>query len=305
MLKAGHSQTEIAQLIGVDKSTISRELKRNSGKKGYRFSQANRFAMSRRHTSAKRVRFTEELKAEVLRLLKLDWSPEQISGRLKAEGKDWVSHERIYQFIYNDKAQGGDTYKYLRRQRPRRRKRCKKSDKRGQIPNRVSIDLRDAVVDKKSRVGDWEIDTIIGKNHQGVLLTAVERKTKFTCIAQLPNREAESVAKTLIHMLMPYKKLVHTITADNGKEFSKHETIAKDLKTNFFFAHPYCAWERAINENTNGLIRQYFPKKSSLNDVEKKFVLEVQNKLNHRPRKLLNFKTPFEVFNNSFVALGT
>ena len=305
LLKADHNQTQIAKIIGVSKSTVSREIKRNTGLKGYRPKQANQHALDRRQHAEKHVRFTEEVKKLVNELLKQKWSPEQISGRLKLLNIATVSHETIYQHVINDQNNGGDLYKNLRQGRKKRRKRIKSKDRRGQIPNRISIDKRPVEVDNKERKGDWEVDTIIGQNHKGALVTAVERKFKFTCISHVRNKEAHVVAKALIDMLKPYKKFVHTITSDNGKEFAKHQKIAKALNAQFYFAHPYCAWERGLNENTNGLIRQYFPKKSNLTSVNKEHIIDVQNDLNNRPRKSLDFLTPAELFLNSFVALGT
>ena len=305
LLKAGFNQTQIAQFIGVHKSTLSREIKRNVGLKGYRPNQADQHALYRRKRAEKHIRFTETIKQDVVQLLKQDWSPEQISGYFKKNNKPTVSHETIYQFVINDQKSGGDLFKHLRLRRKKRRKRLKTNDRRGQIPNRISIDKRPDIVNNKERTGDWETDTIIGKNHKGALVTAVERKTKFTCIAHVPQKEAELVARALIKMMKPYKKWVHTITSDNGKEFSEHQKIAKELDADFYFAHPYCSWERGLNENTNGLIRQYFPKKTSLVDVNKEHVVEVQNKLNYRPRKLLDFQMPAHLFLNSPVALGT
>lgn len=305
LLKTDCNLSRIAEFINVNKSTLSREIKRNTGLKGYRPKQANQYALDRRKHAEKHVRFTKEVEDVVRKLLKDKWSPEQISGRLKVENKATVSHETIYQFIFNDQKCGGDLYTHLRLVHKKRRKRIKTNDRRGQIPNRISIDERPAVVDTKERVGDWEIDTIIGKNHKGALVTAVERKLKFTCISHVPNKEAGVVARALIDMLKPYKKFVHTITSDNGKEFAKHQEIASDLEAQFYFAHPFSSWERGLNENTNGLIRQYFPKKSSLCFVEKERIIDVQNKLNNRPRKSLDFLTPAELFPNSFVALGT
>lgn len=305
LLKADHNQTQIAKIIGVSKSTVSREIKRNTGLKGYRPKQANQQALDRRQHAEKHVRFTEEVKNLVNELLKQKWSPEQISGRLELLNIATVSHETIYQHVINDQNNGGDLYKNLRQGRKKRRKRIKSKDRRGQIPNRVSIDKRPVEVDNKERKGDWEVDTIIGQNHKGALVTAVERKFKFTCISHVRNKEAHVVAKALIDMLKPYKKFVHTITSDNGKEFAKHQKIAKALNAQFYFAHPYCAWERGLNENTNGLIRQYFPKKSNLTSVNKEQIIDVQNDLNNRPRKSLDFLTPAELFLNSFVALGT
>ncbi len=168
----------------------------------------------------------------------------------------------------------------------------------GQIRGRVSIDERPAIVNAKQRIGDWEIDTIIGKNHKGVLLTAVERKSKFTLIKKLANKKADRMANATVNLLGPYQKKVFTITSDNGKEFANHDRIAKELKTGFYFAHPYHAWERGLNENTNGLIRQYFPKKSSFDNITDDQVQMVMNRLNNRPRKTLGFATPIEMFFN-------
>jgi len=304
-LKVGRRYSEIAALLGVHRSTVWREVHRNRGLRGYRARQAHERALDRRVQARKRKRFTEPLKQQVRQLLLKKWSPEQISGWLKNNQRPWVSHETIYQFVYEDKEQGGQLYTHLRRQRKKRRKRCKTSDRRGQIPNRVSIDFRDAVVDRKERVGDWEVDLIIGKGHQGALLTAVERRTKFLCMRALPSKKAERVAEALIEMLRPFSELVFTITADNGKEFAQHEKIAEALNARFYFAHPYCSWERGLNENTNGLIRQYFPKNKTLNHLCLKHVQRVQNKLNQRPRKTINFQTPKELLKKSLVALGT
>lgn len=305
LLKYGLNQTKIAQFIGVNKSTISREIKRNTGLKGYRPKQANERAFGRRKNADKQIRFTDDIKTNVIRYLKQDWSPEQISGWLKANNKPSVSHETIYQFIINNQKEGGTLYKHLRLGRKKRRKRIKGEDRRGQIPNRISIDERPAIVDRKERIGDWEVDTIIGKNHKGAIVTAVERKTKFSCLKYVEKKEASLVAKALIEMLTPYKNLVFTLTGDNGKEFSEHAKIAQALDATFYFAHPYSSWERGLNENTNGLIRQYFPKKTCLINISKEQIMMIQHKLNERPRKLLNFKTPRQVFFNSSVALGT
>ena len=305
LLKVGLSQAKIAKLIGTSRSAICREIKRNTGKKGYRPNQAHQRAISRRQNADKHIRFTDDIKHDVTELLEQEWSPEQISEWLKANKEQYVSHETIYQFIITDQKNGGELYKHLRQGRKKRRKRIKTKDRRGQIPNRKSIDQRPEIVDKKERVGDWEIDTIIGKNHKGALITAVERKTKFTCISHVPRKEAGLVSKALIEMLNPYKKMVHTLTSDNGKEFSEHQKIAEELQTEFYFAHPYSSWERGLNENTNGLIRQYFPKKTSLENVDIKIVKKTQDKLNNRPRKLLNYQKPKHLFLNSLVALGT
>jgi IS30 family transposase len=259
-MQAGFSISEIAKEQSVHKSTLYREIKRNTGKRGYRPKQANTKALERRYDSKKRKRLADDLNVRIVYLLRFDLSPEQVSGYLKRNHNIRISHETIYQYILTDKANGGDLYKHLRHASKKRKKRYGSNDRRGQIPDRVSIDDRPEIVDLKERIGDWEIDTIIGKNHKGALVTAVERKTKFTCIRSIPNKSADIVANALIDMLSPYEGKVHTLTKDNGKEFTQHKKVAQILRTNVYFAHPYCSWERGLNENTNGLIRQYFPK---------------------------------------------
>lgn len=306
ILKANNfTQTQIAAQLGVNKSTISRELKRNTGKRGYRCKQAHQLATVRRQRSMKRVRFTDNIKMIAERLIRQEWSPEQISGFLKREFAIKISHETIYQWVWADKRTSGDMYKHLRHGLKKKRKRYGKNDSRGQIIDRVSIDNRPTIVDQKERVGDWEIDTIIGSKHQGVLVTAVERKTQFTLIEQVRAKEANLTSEAIITMLWPYREHVHTITVDNGKEFAFHKTIAQQLETNVYFAHPYHSWERGLNEQVNGLIRQYFPKKTDLLKVSKTDIEFVENRLNNRPRKLLNFQSPNKIFLNKTVALGT
>ena len=305
-LKIGLKLILIAKLINVHKSTISRELKRNSGLRGYRPKQAQEKTNSRKKNSRKNTRLTEVVKQRVEFYIKQDWSPEQISGRLALAEDIHISHETIYQYIWADKKAGGDLYKHLRCSHKKRKKRYGKKDRRGQIPDRISIDERPEIVDKKERVGDWEIDTIIGANHQGALVSAVERKSRLTCIEHVPNKEADIVSETIINMLKPFKgKVLFTITVDNGKEFALHKKIAKELETKVYFAHPYHSWERGLNENTNGLIRQYFPKKSDFKKITKNDIIFVENRLNNRPRKSLKFKKPKDIFLDSFVALGT
>jgi IS30 family transposase len=304
-MQAGFSIPQIAKELMVHKTTLYREIKRNTGGRGYRPKQANMKALERRHYSRKRNCLTTDLIARIVYLLRLDLSPEQVSGYLKEHHHINISHETIYQYILADKTKGGDLYKHLRHSSKKRKKRYGSYDKRGQIPDRVSIDNRPEIVDLKIRIGDWETDTIIGKNHKGALVTAVERKSKFTCIRYVPNKKADLVAKALIDMLSPFQDQVHTITTDNGKEFAQHKEISKALRTDIYFAHPYHSWERGLNENTNGLIRQYFPKNYSFENITNDDVIFVQNRLNMRPRKSLNFKTPLEEFLKIKVALGT
>jgi len=305
LLHTNLSKSEISQRVGVHKSTLYRELKRNRGLRGYRAWQAAQKAERRRQQASKHIRFIDTVKERVEHYLKEDWSPEQISGYLAEQEKIHLSHETIYQHVWANKRAGGTLCKHLRWSRRKRRKRYGKHDQRGHIRNRVSIDERPQVVEQKTRVGDWEVDTIIGKRHKGALVTAVERKTKLTCIKQVVDKKADTVTQALIDLLSPYKKQVLTITVDNGKEFASHQKIAQALGAAVYFAHPYHAWERGLNENTNGLIRQYFPKNSDLTTPNNTKVRFVQNRLNKRPRKSLNFKTPEELFAKQTVALET
>jgi len=303
--KEGYSMRRIAKLLEVHPSTVSREIRRNTGQRGYRHKQAHALAVKRKRESRKHIRLTDALKLVIADRLRAGWSPEQISGRLRREGRAWVSHETIYQFIYADQRQGGDLYHYLRLRRKKRRKRLKSKGRRGRIRNAVSIDERPPIVDQKARIGDWELDTVFGKGRQGALVTMVERKTKMLVLAHVKAAKADLVADAIIQALWPYRHLVLTLTADNGKEFAFHQRIAQELQAQFFFAHPYAAWERGLNENTNGLIRQYFPKRQPLHSVPQNQLKETQMKLNTRPRKSLSFATPVELFYSSRVALGT
>jgi transposase, IS30 family len=293
--KAGKNQKDIAGLVNVSASTICRELQRNTGKRGYRPKQAQLKAESRRKLTAKPLKMTPKAIALIDPKIAINWSPEQISGWLKEVEGICISHERIYQHVWADKLAGGTLYKYLRHS-GKKRKQYGSKDKRGQIRNRVSIDDRPLIVSEKTRLGDWEIDTVIGKNHQGALVTLVDRVSKLTLIKKVASKHAEVVTEATITLLRPYLDKTLTITADNGKEFAGHEKIKAALGADVYFAHPYSSWERGLNENTNGLVRQYFTKGSSFENITDKDVDEVMEKLNHRPRKTLNYKTPHSVF---------
>jgi len=232
-----------------------------------------------------------------------EWSPEQIVGRVAMEQGVSISHEWIYQYIYADQRSGGDLYRYLRCQKVRR-KRYGAYDRRGCIPNQVSIDERPAIVDSKRRFGDWEGDTVIGKGHKGALVTLVERKSLYTVIQSVLRKTASAVRVAVVDGLAPYIDWVHTITYDNGREFADHEGMARDLDARIYFAHPYASWERGLNENTNGLIRQYFPKDRDLTTVTPTEIEQAMDKLNHRPRKSLGYRTPYEVFFNTRTSLA-
>jgi len=304
LLKAGHTQTSIATLVACHKSTISRELRRNRGPRGYYPLSADKTA-HKRHREAYHPRITAETWQQVELLLGQQWSPEQITGRLKLERQPTVSHERIYLYIYADKRRGGTLHQHLRSQK-KQRKRYSGYIRRGQIPNRVSIDERPMIVATKERFGDWEADTIIGARHKGGILSVVERKSKLTRLSMLATKAAAEMKYACVALLAPLAARVHTITVDNGKEFCDHKHIAARLQARIYFAHPYASWERGLNENTNGLVRQYFPKKYEFARISDKDLQHVEDLLNNRPRKTLGYRTPNEVFfKERFVALQT
>jgi transposase, IS30 family len=292
--KAGHNHSKIASELGRHKSTISRELERNSDEKGYRPRQADEKAYDRQ-CDAYRSRIAWQTWQEVERLLRQEWSPEQIAGWLKREKQPRVSHECIYLYIYAEKRRGGTLHRHLRSQK-KQRKRYSGYIRRGQIPNRTSIDKRPQIVASKRRFGDWEADTIIGAHHKGGILSVVERKSKLTRLRKLVTKAAAEMKDTAIAVLAPLAARVHTITVDNGKEFCEHEQLAVGLQARIFFAHPYASWERGLNENTNGLVRQYFPKKYDFTKITDQDLQQVEDRLNNRPRKTLGYRTPNEVF---------
>jgi IS30 family transposase len=294
LLKAGHTQSEIAMILDRHKSTISREILRNTGLRGYRPKQAQRLTEERRQAKIQ-PRICHTVWRNVTRLLRQEWSPEQISLWFKAEIDISISHEWIYQYVLQDKAEGGDLYQHLRCQK-QRRKRYGSYNRRGQLIDRISIDERPTVVDLRSRIGDWELDTIIGKGHKQAIVSLTERKSRYTLIQKVERKTAQCVTKAIIKLLSPISDQVLTLTSDNGKEFADHKNIANKLNADFYFAHPYASWERGLNENTNGLIRQYFPKNRDFTTITQKEINQVMIKLNNRPRKCLGIKTPNQVF---------
>jgi IS30 family transposase len=303
-LQANISKSRIAEFVQVHRSTIYREVKRNSCNGKYHAEAAHHQVRKRRKEAAKNKKISKQTWLLIEKLIRLDFSPEQIAGFFHQTSVASISHEWIYQYILADKEAGGTLWRHLRWSRKKRRKRYGKQDRRGIIPDRVSIDQRPAVVDQKIRIGDWEIDTATGKRHKGILIVAVERKSKLTLIEWSPQKKADLVAAAIIRMLRPYVDRVKTITVDNGREFTYHKKIAAALEANVYFAHPYSAWERGLNENTIGLIRQYFPKNVSLANVDRNMIQFVQNRLNIRPRKTLNFQSPNHEFHKT-VAFGT
>lgn len=295
-LKNGTSQNKMAEKLERSQSSLSRELGRNKGLRGYRHQQAHRMAQQRHQEKNKAVKLTEDIKRRISNDIRSDWSPEQVAGRLEKEGVIKLHHETIYQFIADDKRSGGTLYKHLRHQKKTYRKRYGSAHNRTGISNRVGIEERPAVANNRERVGDWEADTIIGKNHKGAIATLDERKTKLRLAVPMPGKKAKAVKQAMIGALKPLKKFVKTITYDNGKEFVQHEEIAKALKCDSYFAAPYHSWERGQNENANGLLRQYFPKSMELNSATENEVMIAVDKLNSRPRKCLDYKTPYESF---------
>ena len=301
-LKSGSSQKEIAASIGVHPSTICREIQRNqdSATQEYHYAFADTKATTRQQTKVKYTVITSKIKTYIKLKLKEDWSPEQIAGRMKLDIGLGICHETIYRYIYYNKYRGGRLYKYLRHKNKKYHSRSNTYQRRGIIIDRVSIDKRPKIVERKNRIGDFEIDTVIGRHHIGALVTVVDRKSKFTLIKKVESKQAKEVTKALVEMLLPLKPVTKTITSDNGKEFAYHKEVSEALDTNFYFAHPYSSWERGLNEHTNGLIRQYLPKKTDFTQISKEEIITIQDKLNHRPRKVLGYRTPYEVFFTEF-----
>ena len=301
LMKAGHDQTQIAKLLDRHKSTISRELIRNTGSRGYRPKQACELSAERAQNSRNAPTVEPWVREEASSLVRMQWSPEQIAARLP------ISHETLYQHVYADKAQGGVLWKSLRCQKQKRKRYAGGRDRRGQIPHRRPLSDRPVHIELRKQVGHWECDTVISANHKGAIVTMVERKSGFSVIVKVSQKTSELVSRAFIEGLRPYMVRVITLTYDNGKEFAGHIQIDLALNSTSYFARPFASWERGSNENFNGLLRQYVPKKRSLNTVTEDEITMIQNRLNNRPRKRLGFKTPAEVFNQSLkrVALRT
>lgn len=306
MLQAGHKQNYIAETIGKHKSVVCREIKRNADlrSKAYVPELAHRKATDRIKGKPKHKRFTAEILTYVKEKLALKYSPEQIAGEAKVSGIPCVSHETIYCHIWADKKKGGVLHENLRNKGRKYRKRGALKDKRGRITDRVDISERPPVVEERNRFGDLEIDTIIGKDHKGAIVTINDRATGMVRIKKLNGKDADELAAAAIKMLTPWMQHLHTITADNGKEFASHTLIAKALNIEFYFARPYHSWERGSNENLNGLIRQYIPKKTDFSTITDEYISYIEKELNCRPRKRFNFEPPIKIFNKkvAFVA---
>lgn len=276
----------------------------NTGERGYRYKQAQSKSDERRTDATKAIKMTPELIQLIESKLRLRWSPEQISGWLLEEREEWVSHETIYLYIWANKAASGDLFNALRRKGKAYQSRSKGQAGRGHIKNRISIDERPEIVDERARVGDWEIDLVIGKGHSGALVTIVERATSFTVSMRINDKSAHTVMMATIALLTPFKDMVFTITADNGKEFAYHELITQALDAQVYFADPYSSWQRGLNENTNGLLRQYWPKSTDFKKVSANDVSSVIIELNDRPRKKIGYKTPAKLVTEHMAAIA-
>lgn len=296
LMRIGKSQRETARILRVSSSTISRELKRNGRDGDYCPVSAQQASDRRRRKAAKARKLTPTVTASIERLLRRDWSPELISGRLRSEVGIRISHQCIYDHVWKDYRSGGDLFLYLRRCGKPPRRHAGNGASKSKIPNRVGIETRPEIVDERARIGDWEVDTVIGRQGGAALVTLVERKSRFTLIGRVERRYADLVRDSIIGLLEDHRGKLCTITADNGTEFVEHERVSQSLGLDFYFAHAYSAWERGSNEQTNGLIRQYLPKGMSLDDVTEGELEWIMDRLNHRPRKCLDFLTPYEVF---------
>jgi len=312
MHNAGFSNTEIARRIGRHRATIGRELRRNRDVFDvYHYDPAQRLAEHRRASASRRYKLDapgSDLGRFVRHGLRQRWSPQQISGRLAHErrrpggGGDpamRISHETIYRFVYRRYQQGERWHEQLRRRHKRRRPRCVgQRTARGQIPGRVGIEHRPAAANDRRRFGDWESDTVEGAKGTGLIATHVERKSRYIRIGKLKNKKAATLsAVTCAVMKGLPKKLRRTLTADNGKEFADFASIERGLNLEVYFANPHAPWERGTNENTNGLLRDWFPKGSDFSRITNARLAHVQQMLNNRPRKCLNYRTPREVLN--------
>lgn len=294
--KEGISKRNIANSLGVHRSTIYREFKRNSINKVYKAEYAQINTRIKYQKKKKNLKYTKSHKLYIIKHLKEGWSPEQISGRMSVDGMVRLSTETIYRYIYRWIRKGEKLEIYLRHKHRKYKSRKGIYEYRGKIPRAKPISQRASIVDSKERIGDFEVDTIIGKNHKQSIVTLVDRHSKFTLMQKVSNKEAHDVSQAMLKLLQPLKGIVKTITSDNGKEFAYFYEIEKRLNVEFYFAEPYKSWQRGLNEHTNGLIREYIPKKTDFEDISNQYVTQIQTKLNNRPRKVLDYKTPSEVF---------
>lgn len=299
--RQGLTVQQIAIHMGRHRSTIYRELSRNSCHHidgAYRPSKAESRTRTRRSHSRRNSHFSDSDFTLVRTFLRKKWSPEQIVGHIQKYRllTRCMSHETIYQYIWNDKAEGGGLWTHLRQSPKQRRKRYKAYDSRGQLANKRHITERPQSVESRRYRGHWEIDTVMGRGSTHCIVTLVERKTGFVQIGKLKDRTTASLNKRTLSLINRDPDSFKTITADNGTEFHQYIKIEKQSNVKFYFATPYHSWERGSNENTNGLIRQYIPKGTSMTDLTQQQCDVIAQKLNSRPRKRLNFRTPEECY---------
>ena len=305
--QAGNTQTHIAKVLGRHPATVCRELKRNTYAQChfYTYHWAKQIVKHRKDyaNQHKHRKLTDQIGAVIQQLLRQYLSPEQVSGYLKKHHDIYLSHETIYRYIYRDGKRKAALKPFLRQGGKHRRKRYGSGARASSIPHRVSITERPQVVEEKTRLGDWECDTVIGKDRKSVLVTVVDRASLYTVCSRVLSRSAHVVGDAIIRLLRPFKERVQTLTFDNGSEFVKHEAIAHALEATTYFAHPYASWERGINENTNGLLRQFFPKGTDFRTLSWQQVKKAVDNLNNRPRKTRGYRTPNQLFNNHFIPL--
>jgi len=294
--KQRYSVAKIAQYLRRHRSSIYRELKRNKCNDGhYRVSKACSRTRNRRSVSRRNRQFSGEEFQYIKYLLRLKWSPEQISGYLKRIGRLSISHETIYEYVWANKAKGGSLYMHLRCNGKKRRKRYGAYDSRGRLAEKKHISMRPQSVEERKYLGHWEIDTVMGEGSKDCIVTLVERKSGFVQIGKLKNRTKQELNQRTIKLIRNPGTYYDTITADNGTEFHGYKEIEKKTGIVFYFTTPYHSWERGTSENTNGLIRQYLPKRTSMAKINQHHCSYIANQLNSRPRKRLGYKTPVEV----------
>ena len=293
----GLSQGSIARALGRSPSTISLELKRNRSTHDgcYRYSAAGELYRGRLKRSRRNQQYSQRDFAPVERLIREDLSPQQIVGRAKLEGVTIMCHQTIYLWIWTNQRGGGSLWRHLRGARKIKRKRYGQPDSRGRLAGKTMISERPSIIEQRSRLGDWEIDTMHGSDKASIV-TIVDRKSGLVRIGQLPQATVQFTQQRTVELLGPHRPNVHTITSDNGTEFHGYKYIEQQLDTDFYFATPHHAWERGTNENTNGLIRQYLPKRTSLQYLTQTRCNTIAEKLNNRPRLRLGFKTPNEIY---------
>lgn len=295
--RQGCCAAQIARQLGRHRSTIGRELRRNASRWGgwYRPGVAIENTNGRRSRSRRNQRFTPTDLRLVEVLLRRRWSPEQIAGRLRATHRLSISHETIYRYIWNDLRRGGTLHQHLRGARKQRRKRYGAYDSRGRLAGKRHISERPRSIETRRHLGHWEIDTLMGTGPD-CLVSVVERKTGYVLIGKLEARTQAALTQRTVRLTRPHAPRVRTITADNGTEFHDYTSIERATGVRFYFATPHHAWERGTSENTNGLIRQYVPKGTSMAALTQRDCERIAATLNRRPRKRLNYQTPQECF---------